>query len=645
MKADEDLLPSELYIRFKDHTEEEPLDHESLLVNLLSAISTLGDIPSSSDFLSLSRDFHINQDQEFDLVAFIFQSITQGYTLPIKPKNNVGDGTKREDDFLLYEWSMGLRHTHDLVKHITPFELHFLASNSILLSGDQTISHRILCLLLCTHSLQQCPLALKKRWKRWQSLVCETLRIFQDSIPQLDGNGGGVDSSLRIVSIFVLHVVQPCLHTIIQLPRENLYHVAMFSSLVGTCTKLLELVVDRCQEELSRGSGDADNISLQLSESVATVQGTVHSIISSFGRFGGFFEARLWTEPMRLPRDDEVDRNENVDFLMHQGSLSWWVHHRLRHDPEERVANMDTSFSETGLGLLAMKAFKERPLVYHPNFVWTIWFPYVIVLFRKSSECPYVLQNVTTQYLEHLVLVVPKQSLVLEKTICGKDYPPLELFHLLSNLLIAGVQKPNDTEQGKDTESVQNTEEEEYEFQMRSQRTVRLIKALLSRFTTVSQVQIVEKMVRNSSSPALQARFLDLLRPLIKIPDFETEKLLWNLLMSLSDDLFTNYLDVKEQVLIDVDVLISRDVEISVGAITMIQMWSLVEGKVLPIDQKAMDKLRAFRVALQKSIDRWSEDSSLAPKFHYRLFLLDSALHNTYNSIIQQNTTIRKSRD
>ena len=115
--------------------------------------------------------------------------------------------------------------------------------------------------------------------------------------------------------------------------------------------------------------------------------------------------------------------------------------------------------------------------------------------------------------------------------------------------------------------------------------------------------------------------------------------------MSLSDDLFTNYLDVKEQVLIDVDVLISRDVEISVGAITMIQMWSLVEGKVLPIDQKAMDKLRAFRVALQKSIDRWSEDSSLAPKFHYRLFLLDSALHNTYNSIIQQNTTIRKSRD
>merc|ERR1711935_919820 len=103
-----------------------------------------------------------------------------------------------------------------------------------------------------------------------------------------------------------------------------------------------------------------------------------------------------------------------------------------------------------------------------------------------------------------------------------------------------------------------------------------------------SQVKIVEQVIQNCSNPGLQARFLDLLRPLILIPDIDTEKLLWSLLMSIVDDMFKTYWDQKEQILINIDLLINRDVEISVGAITMIQMWSLVDEKEFFVDRNAI---------------------------------------------------------
>ena len=646
-ERDEELLPSILYARFNDNSgEAQPLDHESLLLDLLSLLSTLEDIAPHFP----SRDDGIDHGRDCDVVAWIFKRITQESQSTIHCDVVADINHEEKDDSLIYEWSMALKYIHDLLQHITPVELHSLASQSIILSEGQTLSHRILCLLLCTHSLQQCPLVLQKRWKRWQSLICETLRIFQDSIPILDDDNDGnvVDSGMPMFSLFVHHIVPSCLHVMDQLPFENPYHVAIFSGLVGTSSNLVQRIVGRCQEELSKGTRDNadDSIPSHFRDLLSIVYDTIRSILPSFERFGGgnFSENNMfWIEPMRQPSDtEEVHRNEDVDFWMHRDSLSWWVHHRRSHEPEERIANMDTSFHNTGLGLLAMKAFQERPMVYHPNFVWTIWCPHVVVLFSSSSaECGSLVLNSAFRFLESLIVIVPEESLVLaERTICGTPYDAhyLELFHLLSNQLMARIQKPMYIEEeakNNDKEDPNNSFDEEAEFNIRSQRTVGLIKALLSRFTTASQVQIVEKVIQNCPTPGLQARFLDLLRPLISIPDSQTEKLLWALLTSILDEyLFKKYWNRKEQILIDIDALINRDVEISVGAVTMIQMWSLVEGKEFPEDRRTVEEnLQGFRVALQKLLGRWSEDASLCPKLHYRLFLLDSALENTCESL------------
>jgi len=624
MKRDEEMLPSTLYERFKDNDGKEFLDHESLLLNLLSLLSTLGDIaPFFRSRLSL-RDSEIHNDRDFDVVAWIFKNINHEF--PSFINCDADDVIKCEEDNLLYEWYMAMRYIHDLLQHITPFELHFLASQTILLSEGLTISHQILCLLLFAHALNQCPKLLEKRCKRWQSLTCETLRIFQDLIRILNSNDMNVDSALPAFSLFINHIVPSCLHVIEHMPLENTYHVALFSGLVGTTSNILQLVVGRCQEELFEGSSP-------FRELLCIAYDSTHSIISSFDRFGCFSENSVWIETMRQDGDKQVNRNQDVDFWMHRDSLSWWVYHHHRHEPSERIANMDTSFHNIGLGLLAMKAFQERPMVYDPIFLWTIWFPHVVALFSKSSDYPSLLQNLTFQFLETLIEIIPGETLVLERTVALD--PHLELFYLLSCHLMGRIQTTRYVDEGESIEKISNTSEEA-KFEIHSQRTAGLIKALLTRFTTTSQVKVVEKVMQNCATPCLRARFLDLLRPLISKPDISTEKFLWKLLVSILDNLFKNYWNRKEKVLKNVDVLMNQDVEIFVGAITMIQVWSLVKKQNFPDDRKTIENnIRGFSAALQKLLCRWSEDTSLAPKFHYRLFLLDSALQNAYASLVK----------
>ena len=622
-RSGEELLPSILYAQFRSSSRDAPLDHECLLLELLSVLSSLEDIVPIN-CASRRRDF--------DVVAWIFQGITKEESSTIDI--DYGGGDCKEDSFL-YEWSAALKYIYDLLPNITPVELHVIASQSIFLSEGATASHRALCLLLCSRSLQQCRIEQQKRWKRWQSLVCETIRIFQDSIPILTSDDRDVDTEMPAFSLLVNYIIPSCLHVIDQLPSKNPYHVAIFSGLTGTSSNILEIIFGRCLEDLSNGKEEPDRVFSRFTESQGIIHHTIQSIISSFDRFGDCSENSLWIEPMRKLGETEFNRNEDVDFFLHRDSLSWWARHRCNHEPEERIANMDTSINETGLGLLAMKSFYERPMVYHPNFVWTIWLPHAVVLIRKSAMCPFLLQNLGFEFLRSLLEVVPEESLVQERKVCSTTDAHLELFELLSNQLMSRVQMTTPAENSEENKC--NISATESEFKLRSQRTVVLMKTLLTRFTTVNQVQIVEKLMQTCSTPGLRARYLDLLRPLMVIQDDATVKILWKLLMSILNDLFEKYWNRRDQVLNDIDDLISNDVEIAVGVISMIQMLSLVKGKEFPDDpRKVGENLLGFRMALQKLLDRWSEDISVAPEFHYRLFLLDNALQSTYESLAKK---------
>jgi hypothetical protein len=675
-----------------------------------------------------------------------------------KYNDNADDVIKHGDennDPLLEEWSIALRYIHDLLPHIidTPFEIHYIASQSILFSSSSSsslgedsktssstsTSHWILCLLLCTYSLQQCPSPLQKRWRRWQSLVCETLRLFQDNYnDHLHLHQFGSSSSGVIVSLWIYHIVPACIHAINQLPIKDSYYVAIFSGMVGITTNVIERILNQelccyAHDEkilrLSTNNKDSRKgindiiITSQFSNSLSIMYDTIQSISTIFfDRFdsilcsGNDELASLWIAPyLRLQpniKEEENNRNNNddINFMVYKDNVSWWmIHHNNNcNEPQERIANMDTSINEAGLALLAMKAFhhNHRPMVYHPRYIWIVWFPHLIVLLKKSqdsSPSAVLLENESISFLQSLIQLMPEQSLVFdeERIIYDEsDASSLEIFHLLSNRLTARISKTTITSLTTTEEEGENKEKEhslsllpsndngEVEFKLRSQQIVGLIKALLDRFTTISQVQIVEKLTQNDSSipPGLQARFLDLLRPIIILisssqdddgdPDDETADdtaqvrvLLWNLLMSIiNNNLFKKYWNKKEQTLINVDDLINYDVEIAIGAITMIQMWSSSTvkkngKKILPAPPAVKtkinddddgddegndrsnnngnninignigDELEGFYYVLKKQLNHWSENTNMAPHHHYRLFLLDSAISHTLNTI------------
>ena len=710
------LLPSQLYDNYKNHClkgescHADIIDHENLLRGILSLLSTQEDIVLLKN-LDFKDDINISkqhlQNCDGDLVAY-FMNIIADNTLQslihLKSKHTY-DGDDNKDNHILsnksggdnalYEWSMGLCYIHDLLRVIdSSFEQHSIASQSILFDSSSALddsipttttstSHWILCLLLCTYSLRQCPSPLTKRWRRWQSLVCETIRLFQDKSCLLQSSSSSSPSSCigSIDSLWIHHILPACIHVMDQLPLRESYHVAVFSGMVGTTTNSIEKLMIRCVQEeeicVERGKntddGDYNNqrriIWRSFWDSLSTMSRTIHSISSSFNRFGEAFHftdelTAFWMTPyLKLHPSLDENRNDDIAFMIYKNNLSWWMKNKSgSYESHERIANMNTSVNEVGFALLAMQAFrhKQRPMVYHPSYIWIVWLNHVIVLLEKSRDCypSRVLENEALSFLQDLVHIIPEQSLLLEEEELIYDKPgtSLELFHLLSQQLTIRVPNTSVDETESNEEGIVNSNphDDETKFNLHSKQTVTLIRDILNLFTLLNQVKIVKKLIaQNDSSaipPYLQARFLDLLRPIIVISsqkrlDPETNTQLWNLIvLVIKNNLFNKYWNTQEQTLVNVEDLINVDVELAVGAVTMVQLWTatsnITTDKEFHLDMReAIGKdLEMFHHALIKQLKYWSEEcdpNDRAPS-HYRLFLLDSAIFNTLHALKQR---------
>jgi hypothetical protein len=298
---------------------------------------------------------------------------------------------------------------------------------------------------------------------------------------------------------------------------------------------------------------------------------------------------------------------DEVDFLRYQNDITWWNQSAHRH---ERVSGMDTSWDDLGISLLALIAFDNRPMVFTPTYTWRVWFPHVSILFKTTGNYPF-LEHLPLTLLDNLFRLIPEKSLPAVSSTSSKPDSPFETFQLLSNRLV--LRKPDD-------ESV-TTRDQELESKARSERIVIIMKSLLARYQPVNQVKIIRKLVHDCPHPGLQAKFLDLLRPVIF--DDEAHDAFWTYISSFVKDL-PGHVDEEHDTLLEVDDLVQK-VEIYVGAITMIQLWCMVKGR-LPGGVKGRSLGRFYKV-LKKTVERWMTDNlSMPPDDYYRLYLLEGAL-------------------
>jgi hypothetical protein len=370
-----------------------------------------------------------------------------------------------------YEWWMGARLIHSLLflsspgtthQDLSPFEIHSLSNESIVFS-ERSRAHHILCLLLCAHSLNQCPSPIKRRWKRWQSVICETIRIFQ-SYRDDDGD--------IFQMVWVDHLVPACLHAISQLPTAGAHHVALVSALIGTTSGLAT------EWEIGEGM----NLHPKL---MNTLQ-----IILQKTSFE-YDETWVWLHPWRnyeMQHSDSIgdhEDDEDEEFLQFQNDIVWWA---TCVDCHESVAGMSTTWDDLGVALLALRGFDDRPQGFSPSQTWKVWFPHVKNLL-KSFEADQVNNAVPLEFLDHLLQAIPVKSISTFHNDIKTPDSPLETFQLLANRILVQPNRSN------------ASQEENRNAKAKTNRIVSLMKSLLDRYEAQKMIEIIEQLLNDCPHP------------------------------------------------------------------------------------------------------------------------------------------------
>lgn len=697
--------------------EAEPKDHGDLLQNLLSELSSSS--PSSSFHLRrrhLSRSDDGDDDaNEANIVDSLWNSITRNDKDLFSSMNNNSDGdaslgdtatsrststiggkthtsTSTAATFLIplcwYTALQKIRNDH--LPHISPLELHAIASQSIIFaqeeendgpdddrSNSSSISDsqekhleescntafffRMLCLLLCVVSLQNCPSPLHNRHKRWQSMLCETIRLFQDLAndikPQQSGDNTNYNNDtalMLVVRLWVHYLCPTALHVVAQLVvvpnnrQQDIHFDAIFAGLVGTTTTL---------------TGDAFGGGVQNTTTTAIPSFFFHSlqhICSIFTAIpisettaSSYDLMSVWMNPYRrfsynkqqhhhhihhqrgsmhavgCMEDDETMDHEEVAFEIHRHNLSWWINEAHK---EDRVTNMDTSWSPIGASVLSMVAFDERASVYHPLFLWKVWFPHATQVMKESgSNDPFSLS-----FLRSLLEAIPDRVLKIDKSLlqdCSyhkQPDAPLEIIQVLSNRML--VVPNGSTHEASDVQTIRR---------QHVSQVSGLILSVLNRYDASTQVAIVEKLMEDCPNPGLQARFMDLLRPLVSEPTCQIE--LWDLLKQQVHQLL-RHVDLQSDYhqLSNIQDLILK-VEVYVSTLSLIQRLSIVpttdpgSEASRHIGTTLRHSLLTFHRALLEHLEHRTTKSDPAtsslPDNFYRLNLLDSALENVQRAL------------
>lgn len=589
-------LPSAMYLEHAKGSPGQDVDSEALIQNVLSSLamqSDIGKIWESDEepkkdlvtWISLALETHQEDATETDLPA------TEDY----------------EPGTIVHEWWMGMKLIAISLQNLSTFEIHNVAIQSSVFS-DGSQPHWLACLILCSISLKKCPTPIEKRWKRWQSLVCETVRLFQNRVALEE------EPRSNVITLWSDHIFPACLHVIQQLPDEAL-HTALLSGLISTTTTLTAKLYNR-KENLQ---------TVEWHSSCLRLLTAARDVAQQVGQSS---EDWIFSHPWRteITYGDANDDDDDGIFEKHKGDIGWWSVCALNH---EEVAGMDTNWNDIGVALLSVMAFDDRSLSFTPEYVWRTWFPHVRILFKTAFGNPF-LEKMPAIFLENLLNAVPEKSLPTVSSTSQDVDAPYETFQLLSNRMLVKPARKHTTRSARDIK---------LESKMRSEVIVGTMKRLLLRYQLVNQIKIVRKIVHDCPHPGLQAKFMDLLRPIV----FEEECYvpLWSYVGSYLK-LLGDYVLEESVELVHTSDLINK-VEVYVGAITMVQLWCLVKGK-LPKKIKGRSLGKFYKV-LKASLSRWmGEEGSMPPNEYYRLYLLEGALQQLMHTLdaARQKTAVEQ---
>lgn len=351
-------------------------------------------------------------------------------------------------------WLAGSSLVGTLVSRLSPFDVHLSASQALIFLEDANTDFPAFCFLLCSWSLRQYP-SKCERWKRWQSMVCTTIRLFQEHhCPDWE------------IQLWI-HYLLPSFEYV-KLPPEAL-HVGIAAGILGTT---LELIANHPNDE------ETSQCRLAIEKTM-----TIRS-------------QELLAHPWKVSSFNKSYCEQDDSFGLHKLERAWWTEYADGHDS---VSSMATSWSAKGLAWFAWDCWK-RPSSWATTSEekWNAYFPHVSNLLVEAD-----LSHAGLELLQHLLLILPPRSLVEWQ---GVPTNPIGTIQLLCNYLVLASQQ-----------QTRSSKQEQTNFDIVA-LSANLMQRLVERYVPISQVEILDHLLQRCPYSGLQPKLLDLLRPLVRDP-------------------------------------------------------------------------------------------------------------------------------
>lgn len=532
-------------------------------------------------------------------------------------------------DLVKKQWEAGLELASRLCDSLSATELHSTASSSLVFGEGRMF--RLTCMLLCCMALRQCPNPVTARWMRWQSLLFETLRLYQQYYYG--------DSSRCSVLLWCNHLLPAIAKLQSALLQKNAPQPSDPSWMA-----YYEAGVIYCAAALAVRTAVV-NVNDIITETTTTTL-LFDSLFEHLLR--GRYELLL-EHPWRKHHHKQLIVKYHADETRTQAAaLAYFtIDHDDNGEDDKLLVGMKTVWSDKGIALLIESGWKARPNIWSIEYQWRMFLPHVNAMLlggdvddADGEDCCFkdgsdnnggTITARGFNLLARLLQQTEPRSLPRAQSDSVPN-SPIGTCQLIANQIVAAgsvERKIHDDAQDADLfpphQSLPN-----------AAQAFQLMKQLVAKYCPSYQVDIVRKLLQDSPHPGLRPKLLDLLRDFVAWNDAIAEREVWLLfekqfLMALECRISDGTIVANADDLID-------DVETFQAALGLLQLWIMCKRTCPAALINLESRLRHVHAVVREIVTSWSggsmDDSSRTSNMphhleRHRLNLLENSLQQT----------------
>ena len=524
-----------------------------------------------------------------------------------------------------------------LVQEVVPL------TNECTADGDLS-TFEYLCLLLSCEAIHIANRCTPKRWRRFQSMCCETTALFQRSLARLvevilldqfqDCNRK-LNTIIQFISIaFYEHFVPAIMNAISDMAKNELSNKYIMRAIVAGFVHIALLLV-RVIEELSILNND-ENVKKRI-------QSTINRLSASIQEILGFELDLLVVYPhlmhMELTsHESALQKDSGLQTLLDTyPSIAEFIPLICRvsdEDPKDfdTFYGMDTTWDMVSLATLVNTVCEEDSLsisscvhteMNQPELLFELFFPLVEIFLSKQehvAECEdSQYQNILQSY--YYDLGIDCLSKVLEKkpkmgrcsaltalNVMDSILNPIDVMQFLFNRIISLSAIRNQNPIGTDQKATQDI--------------FTLVRKLLTVYDIRHQIKIVKELLQRCPFSSLIPTIIDMLRPAIPLVEDDDQ--------TSSEFVLTIYEFLEEMTsctTVDDFTKLLENAEIYSSVVSLLFLAMKLQKTTI---MKAIDNIHPKLVILHKTLTShlksWIDQDENMTNQRFRLCLLENSL-------------------